>query len=74
MPHIVIKAIEGCTKEQYQQAADEIAVVIEKTLGKSASSTSVSIEDYKKEEWETVYNEFIKEKDNVIRKPGYTMP
>ena len=74
MPHIVIKAIKGCTQEQYQEAAKEITAVIENTLGKPARATSVSVEEYDIPQWEGVYNEFIKDKDNVIQKPGYSDP
>jgi hypothetical protein len=34
----------------------------------------VSIEEYSFAEWEGVYNEYIKNKDNVLVKPGYTDP
>ena len=74
MPHIVIKAIKGCTQEQYQQAADEIIAVIETRLGKPPGVTSVSVEEFERPEWEAVYYEYIKDKENVIRMPEYSYP
>ena len=74
MPHVVIKAISGASKEQLQETAVQIRDIIAKTLGKAEKYTSVSIEEYSFSEWEDVYNECIKDKDNVIIKPGYTNP
>ncbi|MDR0821213.1 MAG: hypothetical protein LBN40_01950 [Oscillospiraceae bacterium] len=74
MPHIVIKAVEGATERQIEEAAIQIADVIHKTLGKPAKYISVSYEGYAFGEWEGVYNEFVKDKDNVFVKPGYTNP
>jgi len=73
MPHIVIKIIKGPSKEATQKAAGQIAEIVEKTLGKPKQYTSVSVEEYSFGEWETVYNNDIKDKDLVI-KPGYTNP
>jgi hypothetical protein len=74
MPHIVIKAIEGATTEQQQECAKHISAVVNKTLGKPDKYISVSYEGYSFPEWEGVYNDFIKDNDNVILKPGYTNP
>ena len=74
MPHIVIKTISGPSKEELQKAAEEIGEIVNKTLGKPKKYISVSVEEYSFGEWEGVYNEFIKGKDNVILKPGYTNP
>ena len=74
MPHVVIKAIKGATPAQYQHAAEQISEVINKTLGKPSKYISVSVEEYSFSEWEDVYNEFVKDKDNVVVKPGYTNP
>ena len=74
MPHIVIKAIKGASPAQYQQAAEQISEIIKKTLGKPSKYISVSIEEYSFSEWEGVYNEFVKDKDNVLIKPGYSNP
>ena len=74
MPHIVIKMLSGPTPEQIQEAAEQIRGVLSKTMGKSEKHTSVSVEEYTFGEWPTVYNEFIKDKDNVVLKPGYTNP
>ena len=74
MPHIVIKTISGPSPEQLKKAAEEIAVIVNKTMGKSEKYISVSVEEYSFGEWENVYNEFVKDKDNVILKPGYTNP
>jgi phenylpyruvate tautomerase PptA (4-oxalocrotonate tautomerase family) len=74
MPHIVIKTISGPSEEQLQKAAEEIAKVVNKTMGKPEKYISVSVEEYSFGEWEGVYNEFVKDKDNVLIKPGYTNP
>ncbi|MCL2480020.1 MAG: tautomerase family protein [Treponema sp.] len=74
MPHIVIKTISGPSKEELQKAAEQIGEIVNKTLGKPKKYISVSVEEYSFGEWEGVYNDFIKGKDNVILKPGYTNP
>jgi phenylpyruvate tautomerase PptA (4-oxalocrotonate tautomerase family) len=74
MPHIVIKTIKGPTEAQLKEAAGQIAEVINKTLGKPEKYISVSVEEYAFDEWAAVYDESIKDKDNVILKPGYTNP
>ena len=74
MPHVVIKAIKGATPAQYQEAAKQISEIINKTLGKPAKYISVSVEEYSFGEWEGVYNECVKDKGNVLVKPGYTNP
>ena len=74
MPHIVIKMFSGPSKEAQEKAAEEIREIVEKTLGKPKKYTSVSVEEYAFDEWEGVYNEYIKDKDNILIKPGYTNP
>ena len=74
MPHVVIKAISGASKEQMNEAAMQIRDVIVKTLGKPEKYTSVSVEEYSFGELEGVYNDCIKDKNNVLVKPGYTNP
>ena len=74
MPHIVIKTISGPSPEQLQKASEEIAAIVNKTMGKPEKYISVSVAEYSFGEWENVYNEFVKDKDNVILKPGYTNP
>ena len=74
MPHIVIKTISGPDQKQLQEAAVQIAAVVNKTMGKPEKYISVSVEEYAFGEWEGVYNEFIKEKDNVLVKPQYSNP
>jgi phenylpyruvate tautomerase PptA (4-oxalocrotonate tautomerase family) len=74
MPHIVIKTIEGPSKQQLQEAAEQISAVVNKVMGKPTKYISVSVEEYSFGEWEGVYNEFVKGKDNVVVKPGYTNP
>ncbi|MCI8610810.1 MAG: 4-oxalocrotonate tautomerase family enzyme [Clostridiales bacterium] len=74
MPHIVIKTISGPSKEQLQEAAEQIAAVVNKTMGKPEKYISVSVEEYDYAQWEGVYDEFVKDKDNVLVKPGYTDP
>lgn len=74
MPHIVIKTISGPSHEQLQLAAEQIADVVNKTLGKPSKYISVSVEEYSFPEWAGVYNECIKDKDNVLLKPGYSNP
>ena len=74
MPHIVIKTISGPSQAQLKEAAGQIAAVVNKTMGKPEKYVSVSVEEYSFGEWEGVYNEFVKDKDNVLVKPGYTNP
>jgi len=74
VPHIVIKTISGPTPQQLQDAAEQIAAVVNKTMGKPGKFISVSVEEYSFGEWKDVYNEFVKDKDNVLVKPGYSNP
>ncbi|MCL2033366.1 MAG: tautomerase family protein [Oscillospiraceae bacterium] len=74
MPHIVIKTISGPGQRQLQEAAEQIAAVVNKTMGKPEKYISVSVEEYSFPEWEGVYNECIKGRDNVLVKPGYSDP
>jgi phenylpyruvate tautomerase PptA (4-oxalocrotonate tautomerase family) len=74
MPHITIKLIAGPSKAQLREAAEQISAVVEKTLGKPEKYISVSVEEYSPAEWEGVYNECVKGKDNVVIRPGYTNP
>ena len=74
MPHVIIKTISGPSKEALQKAAVQISDIIEKTLGKPKKYISVSAEEYSFGEWEGVYNKFVKDKNNVLVKPGYSDP
>ena len=74
MPHIVIKTIGGPSRAQLQEAAEQIAAVVNRTMGKPEKYISVSVEEYAFGEWEGVYNECVRGKDNVLVKPGYTDP
>ena len=74
MPHVVIKTIKGATQAQLQDAANQISAIVNKTMGKPEKYISVAVEEYSFGEWEGVYNECIKGKDNVLVKPGYTNP
>ena len=74
MAHIVIKTISGPSPEELQEAAEQIAQIVNKTMGKPEKYISVSVEEYSFGEWEGVYNECVKDKDNVLVKPGYTNP
>jgi phenylpyruvate tautomerase PptA (4-oxalocrotonate tautomerase family) len=74
MPHVSIKAIKGASPQQMQDCAEQISAVITKTLGKPEKYVSVSFENYSFDDWESVFNEHIKNKDNVLVKPGYSDP
>jgi phenylpyruvate tautomerase PptA (4-oxalocrotonate tautomerase family) len=74
MPHVVIKAIKGASPQQLQDAAEQITAVVNKTMGKPEKYISVSVEQYALDDWENVYNECIKDKYNVLVKPGYSDP
>jgi Uncharacterized protein, 4-oxalocrotonate tautomerase homolog len=74
MPHIVIKTIKGPSQQQLKEAADQIAEIVNKTMSKPKKYISVSVEEYDFDEWEGVYNECVKDKENVLVKPGYTNP
>ncbi|MEE1018987.1 MAG: tautomerase family protein [Acutalibacteraceae bacterium] len=74
MPHIVIKTIKGPSDAQLQSAAKKIAKIVNEEMGKPEKYISVSVEQYSFDEWAGVYDEFVKDKDNVLVKPGYTNP
>jgi phenylpyruvate tautomerase PptA (4-oxalocrotonate tautomerase family) len=74
MPHVVIKAIKGATPQQLKEAAEQIAAVVNKTMGKPEKYISVGVEEYTFDNWDTVYNLYIKDNANVLVKPGYTNP
>ena len=74
MPHIVIKAIEGASDAQMKDAAKKAVSAVSKALGKSEKYFSASFEEYSFAQWENVYDNFIKNKDNVLVKPEYTNP
>jgi len=74
MPHIVIKTIKGPAPAQLKAAAEQISAVVAKTMGKPQKYISVSVEEYSFGEWEAVYDECVKGKDNVLVKPGYSNP
>ena len=74
MPHVIIKSIKGPSQQQLQEAAEQIAAVVNKTMGKPEKYISVSLEEYSFDEWESVYNECIKDKGNLLVKPGYSNP
>ena len=74
MPHIIIKTIKGPSKAQLQKAAEQISEVVNKTMGKPEKYISVSVEEYGFGDWEGVYNDCIKDKDNLFVQPGYTNP
>ena len=73
MPHVVIKTIQGPSQKQLQDAAEQMAAIVNKTLGKPEKYISVSVEEYAYGEWANVYNECIDGKDNLFVKPGYTL-
>jgi phenylpyruvate tautomerase PptA (4-oxalocrotonate tautomerase family) len=74
MPHIIIKTIRGKSQDQLEDAAKQAVIAVSKSLDKPLRSFSVSLEEYSRDEWEDVYNENIKDKDNVLIKPGYSCP
>ena len=71
MPHVVIKTVRGPSQKQLQEAAEQMAAIVNKTMEKPEEFISVSVEEYSFGEWKNVYEEFIKDKDNVLVKPGY---
>ena len=74
MPHIIIKAVEGATKEQMKKACEGAIEAVSKALGKPKKYFSATVEEYSFGEWEGVYNEYIKDNDTVVVKPEYTNP
>ena len=74
MPHIIIKTIAGKPQEKLQEVAERIAAIVRDTMGTPEKVISVSVDEYALGEWEGVYNDFIKGKDNVLVLPGYTNP
>ena len=74
MPHIVIKALGGKSQDQLREAAEQAVAAVSKALGKPEKYFSASVEEYSPDEWVDVFNETIKDKDNVLVKPGYSNP
>jgi phenylpyruvate tautomerase PptA (4-oxalocrotonate tautomerase family) len=74
MPHIVIKAMAGQPREKMQEIADKFTTIVAETLGAPTGVVSVSLEEYAREAWPEVYNNYIGGKDNVLVKPGYSNP
>ena len=74
MPHVTIKAIKGASPQEMQNCAEQISAVITKTLGKPEKYVSVAFENCSFDSWENVYNEHIKDNENMLVKPGYTDP
>ena len=74
MPHIIIKAIKGASDAQKQEAAKQAVAAVSKSLGKPEKYFSVAVEEYSFGEWESVYDECIKDNDSVVVKPGYINP
>jgi phenylpyruvate tautomerase PptA (4-oxalocrotonate tautomerase family) len=74
MPHIVIKTLSGKSQKELQEAAESAVAAVSKSLGKPEKYFSASVEEYSMGEWEGVFNENIKDKDNVLVKPGYSNP
>ena len=70
MPHIIIKSIGGAS----QEAAEQAVATLSKAMGKPEKYFSVAVESYAFNEWEGVYNQHIKDNDNVVVKPGYSNP
>jgi phenylpyruvate tautomerase PptA (4-oxalocrotonate tautomerase family) len=46
MPHIVIKTISGPSQKQLRETAEQIAAIVNKTMGKPEKYISVSVEEY----------------------------
>ncbi len=74
MPHIVIKTISGKPQAQLQKAAEQAAAAVSQALGKPEKYLSVAVEEYTAQEWEGVFNECIRDNENVLVKPGYSDP
>jgi phenylpyruvate tautomerase PptA (4-oxalocrotonate tautomerase family) len=74
MPHIVIKAIEGQPPEKMKEVAAKLVTAVADTLGAPTGVVSVSLEEFPRADWVGVYDEYIRDKDNVLVKPGYSNP
>ena len=74
MPHIVIKTLSGKSPQMLQDAAEQVAVAVNKSMTVGMEHISVSVEEYTRAEWPGVYNECIKDNDAVVIKPGYSDP
>lgn len=75
MPHFEIKLLEGKTKEQKQQLAEEVIKAAQKVIGYDDESYSVTIEDFSLNEWKNeVYpKDIMGRKDILYKKPEYKM-
>ena len=74
MPHIIIKAIEGASHKQMEEASLAAIEAISKVLNKPKKYFSASFVNYSFEDWEQVYNEDIKDNEDIVVKPQYTNP
>lgn len=76
MPHVIVKMYAGRDDAEKKALAEQITRAVMKTLGHSADSVSVSIEDIEPRDWtEKVYRPDIAEKPaQLYKKPGYAQP
>jgi len=72
MPHISVKMLKGRTEEQKERLAKALKETLMKELGAGDSHTSVAIEDFTAQEWQTVFKEEITDKPGAMRiMPAY---
>ncbi len=73
MPHVIVKAWPGKSRENKEALAYGIVRLVQETLGVPESSVSVGWEEISQEQWpEQVYRPDILEKEETLLvRPGY---
>ena len=74
MPHIIIKTIEGKSPELLAMAAKAAADAVAAVLDKPERAFSVAVEEYTFAQWPAVYDQHIRDRQDVLVKPGYSCP
>jgi len=72
MPHINIKLLEGRDKAQLEELSAAMTAAMQKVLGCDDKYISLSMEEYSKQEWQTVFAQEIHDKSaTLVKAPGY---
>lgn len=73
MPHIVVNCYKGRSDEKKKIIAQKIMDAVVETMDCDPTRVSVSIRDFDKSDWKSVYEkEIMADEANVVIAPGYT--
>ncbi|UIJ45795.1 tautomerase family protein [Sphingomonas cannabina] len=74
MPHVTLKLQSGRSEADKKRLAEALAQAVTASIGSSADSISVSIEDVDPADWPEVYRrEIVGRRELLFKAPGYTM-